>query len=147
MTEAKPPEGFKITDRRSFTADGQLRADVVKDSSAQKAEPATSVPRQKTETKMGPKQQEAGLEPVDFGAFLLNLYMTALMHLGVGPESGSRPVPPDLAAANQMIQLIGMLQVKTKGNLDAQEEKLFDQILYELRLKYVEEVGKVNRGK
>ena len=46
--------------------------------------------------------------------------------------------PPDLAAASQLIDIIAMLEEKTRGNLTAEERQLLDQLLYELRLRYVE---------
>lgn len=53
------------------------------------------------------------------------------------PSTGERP-EVDLAAAGQMIEILGMLQEKTRGNLTAAEGKVLEDLLYELRMRYVE---------
>jgi hypothetical protein len=76
---------------------------------------------------------------ISFAGFILSLATTAAVHFGDldDPNTGQRH-PPDLQAAHQMIELIAMLQDKTKGNLSSDEAKLVDDLLYELRLRYVE---------
>jgi hypothetical protein len=59
------------------------------------------------------------------------------MHLGEIAEPGA-PHAPDLAAAKQMIDLLGILRDKTTGNLDAAEDQLLASMLYDLRMRYVE---------
>lgn len=61
------------------------------------------------------------------------------MHFGDvdDPQTGQR-MPPNLAAAGQMIEIIAMLQERTKGNLTEPEERLLDDLLYELRMRYVQ---------
>jgi hypothetical protein len=77
------------------------------------------------------------LAHVDFTTFILSLSHSALMHLGEAPtETGD--VEVDLALARQTIDLIGMLEEKTKGNLTGDEERLIAQILFDLRMRYVE---------
>lgn len=75
---------------------------------------------------------------VSFATFVLSLATTAAVHFGdlADPNTG-QPAEPDLAAAHQMIDLIALLQDKTKGNLTADEAKLIDDLLYELRMRYV----------
>jgi hypothetical protein len=60
------------------------------------------------------------------------------MHLGDIPDPQTGRPEQDLVAAQQLIDIIGMLQQKTRGNLDREEGQLIDAILYELRMKYVE---------
>ena len=76
---------------------------------------------------------------LSFGAFILSLATTAAVHFGdiEEPGSGTRH-PPNLAAASQMIDILAMLHEKTKGNLDPDERELLDQLLYELRMRFVE---------
>jgi hypothetical protein len=78
------------------------------------------------------------LPAVSFAGFVLSLATTAAVHFGdiADPGTGQR-IEPDLEAAQQMIDLIAMLQEKTKGNLTADEAKLVDDLLYELRLRFV----------
>ena len=82
------------------------------------------------------QEQEPG---ISFTAFVLSLAHTAAVHFGdipdpVSGEQGSA----NLAAAQQMIDILSLLEQKTRGNLTAEERQILDQILYELRLRFVE---------
>jgi Domain of unknown function (DUF1844) len=74
-----------------------------------------------------------------FSGFILSLATTAAVHFGdiADPNTGER-AEPNLVAAAQMIELIAMLQERTKGNLIEPEERLVDDLLYELRLRFVQ---------
>jgi hypothetical protein len=76
---------------------------------------------------------------ISFAGFILSLATTAAVHFGdiADPNTGERQ-QPDLTAAHQMIELIALLQDKTRGNLTPEESKLVDDLLYELRLRYVQ---------
>lgn len=76
---------------------------------------------------------------ITFTGFILSLATTAAVHFGdlPDPDTGSR-AEPNLPAAAQMIEIIAMLQDKTKGNLIEPEERLLDDLLYELRMRYVQ---------
>ncbi|HSC86285.1 MAG TPA: DUF1844 domain-containing protein [Polyangiaceae bacterium] len=78
------------------------------------------------------------LPAVDFSTFLLSLAHSALMHLGVAKGPNGVPSEVDLPLAHQTIDLLGVLAEKTKGNLTGEEEQLLEQLLYDLRLRYVE---------
>ena len=86
------------------------------------------------------KQAELGdLPKVDFSTFVLSLGTTALYQLGVmsNPASGE-VADPDPLIAQQTIDTLEMLRDKTRGNLDEEERKLIDSLLYELRMRFVE---------
>jgi hypothetical protein len=76
---------------------------------------------------------------ITFTGFILSLATTAAVHFGdiADPNTGERS-EPNLPAAAQMIELITLLQEKTRGNLIEPEERLVDDLLYELRLRYVQ---------
>jgi hypothetical protein len=77
--------------------------------------------------------------PIDFTAFLLGLASTALIHLGAAPHPEAQGRPQvDLVQARQSLDLLSLLREKTRGNLSPEEERLFDNLLTDLRLKYVE---------
>ena len=80
-------------------------------------------------------------DPTDltFSGFVISLATTAALHFGdiADPNTGRKP-EPDLNAAAHIIQILEMLQAKTRGNLIPEEEKLLDDLLYELRLRYVQ---------
>jgi hypothetical protein len=61
------------------------------------------------------------------------------VHFGDVPDPVTgQPAEPNLGAAAQMIEILGLIEEKTRGNLTAEERQLLDQILYELRMRYVE---------
>lgn len=76
---------------------------------------------------------------IDFATFLFSLGSSALIHLGeaADPTSGQKQ-PVDLGLAQQSIDLLALLQEKTKGNLSADEARFLDTLLYDLRMKYVQ---------
>jgi len=88
------------------------------------------------------REQPAGapLPAVDFSSLCLSLGTSTLYHLGaVGdPETGAKPAAPNLPLARQTIDILEMLKVKTQGNLEAEEAKLLDGLLFELRMRFVE---------
>ena len=79
---------------------------------------------------------------LDFNAFVLSLASSALIHLGLAPDPDARgeSAKPklDLALAQQSIDLLALLQEKTRGNLTPNEESVLRNLLYDLRMRYVE---------
>ena len=86
--------------------------------------------------KQGRGDQARDLE-MTFEKFIASLYMTTLMQLGLAAPQGEKP-SLDLIGARQTIDILGMLNDKTKGNLTATEESTLRNILYELRMAYLE---------
>jgi uncharacterized protein DUF1844 len=82
------------------------------------------------------ENQESG---ISFTGFILSLATTAAVHFGdiADPGTGER-AETNLVAAQQMIDIIAMLQDRTKGNLTEPEERLIDDLLYELRMRFVQ---------
>lgn len=76
---------------------------------------------------------------VSFVAFVYSLASNAAVHFGDLPDpiTGERHAP-DLEAAGQLIDILAMLEEKTRGNLTVEERRLMEQLLYELRMRYVE---------
>ncbi len=86
------------------------------------------------------RRTESGKLPrVDFSTFVLSLGTTALFQLGAmpDPETGEKRAA-DLPLAQQTIDTLEMLRDKSRGNLDEEERKLIDSLLYELRMRFVE---------
>ena len=76
---------------------------------------------------------------LSFPAFILSLAHTAAVHLGDVPDPMSgQKADVDLVAAKQMIDILTLLEQKTRGNLGAEERQMLEQVLYELRLRYIE---------
>jgi hypothetical protein len=83
------------------------------------------------------KGEDAGESPIDFTTFVLGLASTALIHLGDAPHPESGKPEVDLVLARQSLDLLALLREKTRGNLTAEEERMFDGLLADLRLRYV----------
>ena len=131
--EEEQSRGFKVQDRRRFVDDAAP-------DSAEPPPPAPESPRAESAPRAEEPQHAHGDEPhaeINFTTFVMGLTTQALMHLGEIADP-QHPQPPDLAAAKQMIDLLGVLRDKTKGNLDSAEEQLLASMLYDLRMRYVE---------
>jgi len=83
---------------------------------------------------------------LSFVAFVVSIASTAAIHLGdlADPATGQR-LEPNLEGAKQMIDILTLLEEKTRGNLTAEERQVLEQVLYELRLHYVETSGGKNK--
>ena len=125
-------KGFTVQDRRRFSPDtGEAREEAPEQSEAQ---PKSSEERREAS---GATSSET-LPEINFSTFVIGLSTQALMHLGEIPDPMHQRITHDLPAAKQMIDLLGILRDKTKGNLDAAEEQLLGEVLYDLRMRYVE---------
>jgi uncharacterized protein DUF1844 len=138
--DAKQP-GFTVKDRRSFQ-------DASGDSENAPGAPAVAQPapgRAAVDAGSSPgpgaeaESPGAGRLPaVDFHTFVLSLGSSALLHLGELEHPDAGGPQKDLGLAKHTIDILVMLEQKTKGNLTAAEAKLIESLLYDLRLRYVE---------
>jgi hypothetical protein len=140
--EKKEGKGFTVQDRRRFSETGDSR-----DDSHSSMNVADSVQTKPTDESPGPSSgqaegQETPLPEINFSTFVISLSTQALMHLGEIGNPLTGKVEPDRPVAKQMIDIIGMLREKTRGNLDPGEDRLIEDILFDLRMKYVEAVKK-----
>lgn len=86
-------------------------------------------------------QKKCLMPELNFTTFLLSLNASALVHLGAHPDPSGQASVKNLPIAKQTIDVIAMLEEKTKGNLTEDEKRLLTNMLYELRLLYVKEMG------
>ncbi len=121
-------KGYKVEDRRFLHLSEEEKAKVREAEAARQAVGQASEP---------PPQMP--LPEISFSAFLISLGSSAFVHLGDIPEPTSGEFKKNLPMAKQTIDLMGLLRQKTANNLDAEEEKLFDHLLYDLRMRYVKE--------
>ena len=140
--------GFTVTDRRSFAGQDSARMDdspatPARDGagSAGSAEGAGAAADPALGT--APSLEEragrdaSALPAVDFHTFVLSLGSSALLHLGELEHPDGGPAEKDLPLAKHTIDILSMLEEKTKGNLSSAEEKLMQSLLYDLRLRFV----------
>ena len=151
--EEEKEKSFKVQDRRRFSAEGELKPEFTgpddtpeRESAAQPSAGATigaaSATSRQAQAQPGGGQDSgyagAGAGEINFSTFVVGLSTQALLSLGEIPDPHSGQLARDLPAAQQLIDIIGMLQEKTRGNLDREESAMIEAILYELRMKYVE---------
>jgi hypothetical protein len=83
-------------------------------------------------------EQAQSLGSVDFSTHVLSLASTALIALGKMPGPDDEILPVDLETARHLIDVLGMLEHKTRGNLDETEQKLLASLTYDLRVAFVD---------
>ena len=89
-------------------------------------------------TMADPKAPTVAPAPVDFSTHVLSLASTALIALGKMPGPDGKAHPVDIETARYLIDVLAMLEVKTKGNLDEPEQKLLASLVYDLRVAFVD---------
>jgi hypothetical protein len=137
--------GFKVEDRRRFSDSGDPRPEREEAAPQTEAPPTGPTAAERPAANAATAAERHQLhEPkpleMNFSTFILSLSTQALAHLGEIPNPIDNQTTLDLAAAKQLIDILGLLRDKTKGNLDQTETGLLDSVLYDLRLKYVERV-------
>jgi biotin carboxyl carrier protein len=146
--EKEEAKGFKVQDRRRFSAEGELKpefsqaaeeAPAPSKAAPQDAPAAEAPPRPAADTSR--EDADAAAPEMTFASFLVGLSAQVLIHLGEVPDPASGEVYRDFVGAQQLIDLIAILQEKTRGNLDASEASMIEAILFDLRMKYVELAG------
>ena len=149
-------EQIKVTDKRIFTADGQIREEFREqikpaDPSAKPIEKPAPKPVESKSTAQPPNttdRRSPGSERrrtladraapgTPFTNFLEPLIAQAYMNLGMLPNPYQPQAKPDIGAARQMIDILTLLQEKTSGNLTPDEEEFLNTYLGELKLAFV----------
>lgn len=128
---ADETEGFVVRDRRGRSDDQETAP-----ASAPKAE---APGREPTATPQGDQGAvpEPGL-PVTFSSFVFSLGTSALMFMGERLDPRQPQVSVNLGQAKEIIDILSVLESKTKGNLTTEEQAVLDDLLYALRIKYVD---------
>jgi uncharacterized protein DUF1844 len=195
MAEEEKDRGFKVADRRRFSAEGEAKPEAeerpapLEQAASAGRSPATdpsgvvhggtphqaSAPSDEMATSahsssmaeeyegpsagaqahasaeyqkaasLQPGAQDAGPQDLTFASFVVGLSTEALALMGEMPHPATGERMNDLVGAQQLVDIIGILQEKTRGNLSADEETLLEAILFELRMKYVEKARRTPR--
>ena len=131
--------GFVVRDKRQFTPDGEGKTDAETKKDDTKAEVQAETEAKKDESQ---QHEPVKLPEINFPSFILSLSSSALLHFGDIPDPVSGTKERNLPMAKQTIDILGVLKEKTQGNLTNDEEQLIDNLLHDLRIKYVEESKK-----
>lgn len=164
MPKEKSPE-FTVTDKRKFNFDGEVRDDAPAQEAAPEppaAPPVASTPKPEPVQQQPPAAQQTPQEPlpdtgydseklqgafggqkIEFIHLLDMLVQTAMMYAGAMDNGPERRV--DIVGMRQMIDMISMLEEKTKGNLNEQEQSILSNTLFQLRMSYMEIVNMIEK--
>ena len=135
MEGPEEKKGFTIRDRRSASQQEETAK-----KEGEKAEGAPGGTAEGTEGGRGKKESSPHpLPEIDFSSFIFSLSTSALFHLGEIPDPVTHKSEKDLPLAKQTIDILGILGEKTQGNLTPDEEKLMENILTDLRWRYIRE--------
>jgi hypothetical protein len=139
--EENEEKGFVVKDRRKISLEDDAPQPAAEPSQEAMAAEA-SQPESSGGTQGGDDRGGVPLPEVTIATFIFSLSSSALVHLGDIPDPDTKDSRVDLPLAKQIIDTLGMLQEKTKGNLDPDEDNLLKSILYDLRLRYVQKSSK-----
>jgi hypothetical protein len=137
-------KAIRVVDRRMFTPEGELRPGFEPEETSETPRAAVAAPPPAPSPEApveepAPPVPEAPPEPGgEFARIVSSLATTAYSALGLLADPAGGPRHRDLAVARQMIDWLGVLEQKTRGNLSFEESDLLSRVLYELRLAYVE---------
>jgi hypothetical protein len=136
MTEPED-KGYKVEDRRFLHKSEEEKARIKEEEAARQEAGAAAQEAFKKSAREA--QDEMPLPEITFASFLISLSSSAFIHLGDIPDPVTGETKKDLSLAKQTIDLLGLLREKTHNNLQEDEERLFDHLLYDLRMRFVKE--------
>jgi|SRR5215472_1681647 len=165
---AEKKQDFVVSDRRKFTDEGELRSEVRDESTQAPSQPIATEsdvppePPSHAEQEAQHHEYRASGKKLDdmlaagghgeakdfemtFERLVQSLYVSALFQLGVMHPEGEAP-RPDIIAARQTIDTLGVLKDKTKGNLTPAEENTLQNVLFELRMAFLEITNAITRA-
>lgn len=150
--DEREEKGFVFRDRRKVSledTEGEGRGAGGAREQEAKAEPRRETAHEKGEREQAKadfdeasRQKNIPLPEVTFSTFIFSLSSSALYHLGEVPDPMTQQVQTDLPTAKHVIDTLGMLEEKTRGNLDEDEERLIKSVLYDLRMRFVQKSKK-----
>ncbi len=148
MSEEK--KSFVVKDRRRFSSESQETGkdeiperEELKNNEPEKEAGEAEEPKAQETVKSQEKSngQETNFPKINFQTFILSLNSSVLVQLGIIEDPMTGITEKNLSLAKQTIDILGMLDEKTRGNLDEDEEMMLKNILYDLRMMYVREIS------
>jgi hypothetical protein len=138
-------EGFKITDKRSFREDGGPRAEELgKEPPKDSPKEPPSDPFKVVDSSGASNEAPPGTgAKIDFPSYILSYYTQGLVLLGEVPNPYTNQKEEDAEGARHTVEILTMLQEKTRGNLSKEEEQLLEGVLYELRMKFMAKTSRI----
>lgn len=155
MTKEQEEQSFRVTDKRGFNEEGepvstepqatekQEETPVAEQTSAEAEKPSAEADKSSTKEGTPPEKEAPPRPPIDFSSYVLSYYTQGCVLLGEVPNPYTNKKEEDLEAAKHMIDILSMLEQKTKGNLSKEEQQLLESVLYELRMKYMAKTNRI----
>ncbi len=141
MSKEQDAPGFKVTDKRMFRETGEDR-ETQPPPDPPRTERAETGEAQGTASPERPSLAGEG-ERIDFPSYVLSYYTQGLVLLGEVPNPYTQKTEEDADAARHTIDILALLQEKTRGNLTTEEHQLLESVLYELRLKFMSKTNRI----
>jgi hypothetical protein len=134
---------FVIKDRRIFAEENRdlKEEDTSKETAEKKETEKSKDTASKEAATTDQAEAQAPLPEINFSTFIISLNASALVQLGVIEDPASGTKVKNLPVAKQTIDILNMLEEKTRGNLTKEEENIIKNVLYDLRILYVKETG------
>jgi len=132
--EEKKEKGFSFVDKRKSLDQEDETVQTGKGAEPKKEKQAEKT----TEPAAGTQDKKSPLPEIDFNFFILSLSSSAMMQMGIIPNPVTKTRGKNLDLAKQTIDIIAMIEKKTKGNLTPEEAQFMESIVYDLRMQYVE---------
>jgi len=140
MTKEEETQGFRVTDKRKFAEGGQPS----EDASNTVEPPRDSGPEPVQDDLNTPLGEIPGADArIDFPSYILSYYTQGLVLLGEVVNPYTNKKEEDLQAARHTVDILAMLEEKTKGNLSKEEDQLLGSVLYELRMKFMSKTSRI----
>jgi hypothetical protein len=139
MTKEQEEQGYRVTDKRGFREDSEEKApDATDKAEEQTVKDSTIAAGDSTQ-----EQEASQRPPIDFPSYLLSYYTQGLVLLGEVPNPYTNKKEEDIEAARHTIDILSMLEQKTRGNLSKEEQQLLESVLYELRMKFMAKTNRI----
>ena len=141
-------DDVRVVDRRRFTTEGERRDDVEEPAApppaapsppptASPQSPAAAESTQSRDARQAYERQAGRRAKLDFETLIRSFAGTAMLQLGLVEDPVHGRIPPDLEAARETLDMLGLLEEKTRGNLTPSEQTFLEDVLYQLRVSYV----------
>ncbi len=141
MSDEQEPQGFKVTDKRSFREDGELREEAPTHEAPKG--PAADTFKVLDDAKAAQEPPPGTGAQIDFPSYVLSYYTQGLVLLGEVPNPYTNKKEEDIEGARHTVDILSMLEEKTKGNLSNEEQQLLQGVLYELRMKFMAKTNRI----
>jgi len=139
MTKEQEEQSFRVTDKRGFRDEGGSGTPEASEKAEAKPAGETSAAAEQKP----PSEEASGRPSIDFPSYILSYYTQGLVLLGEVPNPYTNKKEEDVEAARHTIDILSMLEQKTKGNLTNAEKQLIETVIYELRMRFMAKTNRI----